>query len=255
MILGDCLEVMPTLSKIDASLLAADLPYGSTGCAWDQSLVDLNLFWSSVDKSCHSEYVGICFSNWSFGHAVQTSNQKRFRYEIVWRKSNITGFFGAKHRPLKSHEYMLVFGPGKIYNPQMTPVGPENSYRPKTVYESIARSEIYGGGLGQQPHRQDNGWRYPRTVYFVPSEKRKLSRHPTQKPVALLDWLIRTYSNAGDMVLDPTSGSGTTAVSACQNGRSVVCIEKDEGYFEASIERVRKHIRDNLLDVKLEVRK
>lgn len=248
MVLGNCLEVMPTLPKASVPLLLVDAPYSATNHKWDVQVLNEGWWQAASVLMCH-QWRGVFFGNARLIFHLMETNPSLWRYELVWQKNLPQGWLDAKKRPLRAHEWIALLGTAKgCYNPQMQ-IGRKRKEK--------ARDSVLGknyGGKQQVSHSNPDGLNYPRSVLFV-DQCPDRGIHPTQKPVALLSWLIRTYSNEGDMVLDPTAGSGTTAVSACQTGRSVVCIEKDQSYFEVSVERVRKYIRDNLLDVKLEVRK
>ena len=251
MILGDCLEVMPTLPEASVRLTFADLPYGLICQKWDCQ-IDLVRFWPPVLSISAPGSVSLFTATQPFATSLINSQPKLFRYDLVWNKGRSSNFFQAKIRPMRTHEVILLFSRNSgTYNPQMT-VGPNCAGRLTKTQGS--KSAHYGSEhkIGAMRGRSDN-LRFPVSIVDAPHNRKY--QHPTQKPLALLDWLIRTYSNEGDMVLDPTSGSGTTAVSAIQNGRSVTCIEKDPDYFEASVERVRKHVKDQLIDAVVEVRR
>ena len=251
MILGDCLDVMPTLSQVSANMCFADFPFSTkyrrtTNQQWDKH-VDLGKFLKCIQE-CVTDKSTSCFSaNDAFAADLIGIFGRRYRYSVIWKKSRGTLYYHAKQRPLLKHEIVVMCGkPRGCYNPQM---------------EEGSAYVTSGAGVNQNMRCEgvrhatfNKGARFPGTVQTFASDKGK-NVHPTQKPVALLDWLIRTYSNPGDNVLDPVAGSFTTCVSACQNGRSSVGIERDVGYFEAGVERVRKACVDQKLDVDIEVRR
>ena len=246
------------LPRDSVQMCFADLPYGKkTKCDWD---IDFNL-----------AQLFTCLKNQGFanGNVIATATQpfttrlitcmpNLFKYTLVWDK-RVTGSPAvAKYRPLPFHEDIVVFrGKHAIYNPQMTKQPRAGVF----MTERQNKCQSLSAHLGK-PNSAFLGKHYtekfPTSIIAAASRGGPLKdrgKHPTQKPVALLDWLIRTYSNPGDTVLDPVSGSNTTGVSAMLNGRSCVTIEKDEGYFEAGVERVQKAIRDNGVDAKVEVRR
>lgn len=258
MILGDYLEIVPQLARGSVQMVFADLPYATkarkhTSLAWDIP-VNVEETWQCLRAVSDSDCTYVFTANTPLSSALYASNPSAFRHDLVYEKQIRTGFLSAERAPLKAHENILVFSQGKhTYNSQMTP-------------KLRQRKDKYGNTVSQCYALQHKGLRSPKALSYPPSiispkweETRfkgaKRSLHPTQKPVALMDWLIKTYSNEGGHVLDPVCGSGTTAVSAIQNGRSVTCIEKDAGYFDASVERAEKAIKNGNIDARLEVRR
>lgn len=254
MILGDCLEVMQNLPARSFDSFISDLPYCTTerkhtANHWD-SVINLKKLWDQINLRCQSYSPKVFIGCMTLAVALISSNPKEYRYDLVAERYFSTGFLNSRHQPLRKHDLILLFSSSRsTYNPQMTIGQPykEKSRRP---------SENYGSQ--KQAITISPGTRYPVSIQrpsYEPERRtgKQRSLHPTQKPVALLDWLIRTYSNEGDNVLDPTSGSGTTAVAALSCGRNVACIEKNPGYFDASVERVRKHVRDNFIRAEIDV--
>ena len=246
MILGDCLDAMPSFPKKSVQMIFADLPYGLIDSKWD-SRINLVALWSAIGQVRRIDCVCVFTAVQPFTTTLVSSNVKEFRHDIVWRKGQAVGFLNAKKCPLRIHETALVFG-GRTYNPQMWDKGVERNASGARKNKST-NSDTY-------TRARDNGRvstdRYPLSVLDIRDRENKY--HSAQKPVALLDWFIRSYSNSGENILDPCSGSGTTAVAALSCGRNVVCIEKDKGYFEASVERVRKFVVDGGIDAEIEVR-
>lgn len=243
MILGDCLDVMPTLRAESHPMLFADMPWQKTPNHWDTAL-DYERFGISSGPALRDKS-NVLLMDAPYNIAgILTDWAHDFRYELVYEKARSSGFLDCNRRPLRAHELVWVFGRGP-YIPQKTNGLPYSHSLQK-------KNDNYGRVVRKKTNY--DGQRYPRSVLRVAMQD-NIKRHPTQKPVALLDWLIRTYSNPGDNVLDPVSGSFTTSVAACLSGRSSVGIEKDSGYFEAGLDRVRKTVRDNGLDVAIEVRR
>jgi site-specific DNA-methyltransferase (adenine-specific) len=231
---GDCFDVMPTIPDGVIDLVLCDLPYGTTQNKWD-SVLPLDKLWVEYKRLCKGAIV--LSAAQPFTSALVMSNVEDFKYQWVWSKLNgRSGHLNAKKQPLRAHEDILVFNRG-TYNPQMRDVG--------FGYRSTATSdECLSRGTGKQKgvHSESDGARYPITVLdFKSVDNRHGKIHPTQKPVELWEYLIRTYTNEGDVVLDNCSGSGTTAI-ACENTkRRWVCIEKDEAYAMAAIKRIQEH--------------
>jgi len=228
--LGDCFEVMVGLEEGRVDMVLADLPYGTTQCKWD-SVIDLSLMWSFFEKKCKGSV--ILTAAFPFTAILAYSNIHNLKYSLVWEKGKATGHLNAKKQHLRAHEDILVFG-GSIYNPQGTVEKEFISSRPA---KGQSRGEVYGKQTSA--YKKSSIGNYPRSVLRFSGEHKPI--HPTQKPVALFEYLIRTYTNEGQLVLDNTAGSGTTAIAAMNAGRRWICIEKDETYYRAAVERVRKH--------------
>ena len=258
MVLGDCLDVMPEMPGDSVDLFFADLPYGATKFSWD-----IRLPWDSLRQKC--DYVGksapkVLTANEGFMFRARDAWRRDLRYMLIWDRNYPTGAFTAATRPMTSHEYVMIFGPTTTYNPQKT----HGHIATKKTGEKRHSGFTSSGSSARSGRRYDlDTTRNPRTILRFDRDKRcrrslnrpSVNQHPSQKPVALLDWLIRTYSNPNNNVLDPTAGSFTTCVAACLSGRSSVGIERDISYFEAGVERVRKVCRDSGLDVQIEVRR
>ncbi len=231
LIKGDCLEVMKGIPSGTIDLVLADPPYGTTQCKWD-SVIDLDLMWAELKRIIKPRGVVILTAAQPFTSVLTCSNLKMFKYDLVWEKPNATGFLNAKKMPLRAHESVLVFyNKLPTFNPQMTHGHRRSRSKRKTV-----NSECYGKGL--QLTEYDSTSRYPRSVQKLSSDKQKASYHPTQKPVELMEWLIKSYTNQGDVVLDFTMGSGTTGVASVNLQRSFVGIELNDKYFEVAKERI-----------------
>jgi site-specific DNA-methyltransferase (adenine-specific) len=234
LILGDCLEVMKTISDKSVDLILVDLPYGTTNCKWDL-VIPFEPMWAEIERIRKDKAAVVMFAQTPFDKELGHSNIKNLKYEWIWEKTQATGHFNAKKAPMKAHENVLVFYPHNFY-----PIKTEN-HKPVNTYtkrkEVVNKSSIYGkvkediSGGGETD-------RYPRSVQVFKSDKQKSSLHPTQKPVGLLEYLVKTYTVEGETVLDFTMGSGSTGV-ACKNlNREFIGIEKDEKYFNIAKERL-----------------
>jgi site-specific DNA-methyltransferase (adenine-specific) len=226
---GDCLDLLPALADQSVDLVLADMPYGTTRCAWD-SLIDLSRLWPELRRVARGAVV--LFAQTPFDKVLGASNLPMLRYEWIWEKTNATGHLNAKRAPMKAHENVLVFYDRQpTYNPQMT-----TGHARKTAQRKGPGSALYGVQGDHEVYDSTN--RYPRTVQQFSKDVQKSKLHPTQKPLGLCEYLVRTYSNAGDTVLDFCMGSGTTGV-ACQNlDRQFIGMELDAQYFDVACARV-----------------
>jgi hypothetical protein len=224
---GDCLEILPLIPvKID--MILADLPYGTTNCKWD-SCIDLTQLWVQYHRLCRGAVV--LFAQTPFDKVLGVSNLSELRYEWIWEKGNATGHLNSKRAPMKAHENILVFSAGShTYNPQKT-----SGHVRKVATKQASTCPVYRGHGGSS---YDSTERFPRSVIRFSSDKQRGGVHPTQKPLALCEYLIKTYSNPGDMILDNTMGAGTTGVAALGLGRKFIGIELDKKYFEMAEQRI-----------------
>lgn len=225
--LGDCLEVMKSIPDGSVDMILCDLPYGTTQNKWD-SVIPLNDLWIEYRRLCRGAIV--LTAQTPFDKILGASNIPMLKYEWIWKKEAGTGFLNAKRAPLKDHENILVFyATPPTYNPQM-----RTGFRPYTCKQGATKSSNYGSQTGATT--VSDGERYPLSVIEFARDKSKI--HPTQKPVALMEYLIRTYTNAGDLVLDNCMGSGTTGVACANSGRRFIGIENKEIYFEIAKKRI-----------------
>lgn len=225
LMLGDCLDLMRDIPDASVGLVLADLPYGTTQNKWD-SVIPLDRLWAEYWRICKGPVVLTAAQ--PFTSRLVASQFSAFRYQWVWQKEP-TGNLNAKRMPMPEHEDVLVFGVGP-YNPQ----GLKPTLRKRGAADN-SRTTNYGAQK-REPYTQTVTG-YPTSI--LPFAKDRGGAHPTQKPVALMEYLIRTYSNEGDTVLDNTMGSGTTGVACANTDRGFIGIEKDEGYFK--IARARIH--------------
>lgn len=234
---ADCFDAMKEIPDQCIDMVLCDLPYGTTQNKWD-SILDLQALWKQYWRVCSGAIV--LTAQAPFDKILGVSQIDWLKYEWIWKKENGTGHLNAKKQPMKAHENVLVFYKEQpIYNPQMT-VG--KAYKQK----SGRQSSNYGDQI--QVITENKGERYPLSVIEFARDKEKI--HPTQKPVALFEYLIKTYTNEGALILDNTAGSGTTAIAAINTNRRWVCIESDEkeGYYAKAIERIENHLSQRTSD-------
>jgi site-specific DNA-methyltransferase (adenine-specific) len=243
---GDCLDILPMLEAQSIDAVIADIPSGRTACAWD-SVIPFEPMWSGIKRVLKPR--GACVlmgCTQPFTSALVMSNPAMFKYDWVWEKNKPTGALNVAVQPMKSHESICVFSNGThVYNPQKIRRTSEE-YKAcmrtnTTVYGK--QSGIYGehnrNNVRVRPSADEQWYKHPHTVLrFARDEQRDGTLHPTQKPLALLEYLVKTYTNEGDVILDFTFGSGT-AGAACGNlGRRFIGIEKDAEYFRLGSERI-----------------
>ena len=227
---GDCLTLMKDIDTNSVDMLLVDLPYGTTQCKWD-SIISLKDLWIEYNRIIKDNGAMLFHCAQPFTSNLIMSNVKNFKYEWVWEKSKASNYLNAKKQPLRAHESIAVFyRKPPTYNPQMTQ---GEAYTKGTAKRE---TEVYGSQRAVEV--KSDGERYPRTVqYFVTAEKEgKL--HPTQKPIALTEYFVKTFSNPGDVILDNTMGSGTTGVACVNLDREFIGIEKDKEYFDIAVERI-----------------
>lgn len=236
---GDCLDIMREIPDGSVDMVLCDLPYGTTQCAWD-SVIPFAPLWENWHRVCKKNAAVVLFSQMPFTAKLALSNEKEFRYEWIWQKTNASGFLNAKKMPMKAHDNILVFYRMlPTYNPQFTQ---GKAYKKLSGNNNYPQ---YGEGLSKVIIDND-GRRYPEDVirFSNPSWGGDKGSHPTQKPIALLEYLIRTYTNEGETVLDNTMGSGSTGVACVNTGRNFIGIEKDDRYFEIARNRIDEAVKD-----------
>lgn len=244
---GDCLELMKNIPSKSIDLILCDLPYGTTRNKWD-SVIDLERLWDDYDRIIKDSGAILLFAQTPFDKVLGVSNLKHLRYEIIWQKTAPTGFLNAKKMPMKAHENILVFYKKlPTYNPQMTQGHPRkvtsNLSRQKSVERQRTKAAVLAtnyNSYGESTVGYDSTERYPLSIQVFAKDQQKENYHPTQKPVALLEWLIKTYTNEGDLVLDNCMGSGSTGVACVNTNRNFIGFELTERYFEIAKERLEK---------------
>lgn len=231
---GDCLDVMKDIPSASIDMILADPPYGTTACKWD-SAIPFEPMWRHLNRVIKSNGAIVLFGMQPFTSALIMSNIRMFKYAYVWEKTKPTGFLDAKTRPLNNYEDICVFyNKQPTYNPQMIETG--RPFKRKLVHTKRGNSECYNEQRDFETVK--TGERYPTRIIKFSSVHGGNSVHPTQKPVTLMEYLINTYTNAGETVLDFTMGSGTTGVACVNIGRNFVGIEKELKYFSIANERI-----------------
>ena len=231
---GDCLELMKEIPDKSIDMILCDLPYGTTKNKWD-SVIPLNKLWKQYERIIKDNGAIVLFSQMPFSAELVHSNLKLFKYEWIWQKDNGTGFLNAKKMPLKIHENILVFYKKlPLYNPQM-----RTGFKP---YKCKQGRHSTNYGAYEQGHiTESNGERYPIDIIKF---KKDSGLHPTQKPVELLEYLIKTYTNEGETVLDNCMGSGSTGIACINTNRSFIGYELNEEYFSIAQNRLREAWRE-----------
>ena len=235
--LGDCLELIPKyIEDKSIDMIFCDLPYGTTKNKWD-SIIDLDKLWNEYKRVIKDNGAIVLFAQTPFDKVLSVSNLDMLKYEWVWEKTQATGHLNAKKMPMKAHENILVFYKKlPTYNPQKT-----TGHKPMNsgVRRSSLKNENYNEiNKVDLPFGGDTD-RYPRTVLEFKSDKQKNYLHPTQKPLSLIEYMIKTYTNEGDLILDNTCGSGTTGLGAKNLNRNYIMMEQDPKYYEIACKRVQ----------------
>jgi site-specific DNA-methyltransferase (adenine-specific) len=240
---GDCLDILPTLEPQSIDAIIADIPSGRTACAWD-SVIPFDAMWKGIKHVLKPK--GACVllgCTQPFTSALVMSNVKWFKYSLVWDKVMTVEWHSAKHRPMSRHEDIIVFSGGTCANGGRLPM----TYNPLLEERSAPRVKV--SGAHEPTHKNPKSasrkqvltvltHRYPQSIITISNANRTGSLHPTQKPIALLEYLTLTYTNEGDTVLDFTMGSGTTGAACANTGRHFIGIEKDQGYFDIAQQRI-----------------
>ena len=237
----DCFNVFPKIKDKSINLFLLDLPFGQTSCKWD-SVIDLDKMWVEVKRMMKSNGTIVFFCTAKFGNTIINSNPKWFKYDLIWKKSRKVGFLSANKMPLRQHENIYVFKDEVgTYNPQKTKGKP---------YKLKEGGEINNNIYGNFKRRGDNkGDRHPTSIIDKEIENTVLeynnpakTLHRTQKPVELCEWLIKTYTNEDDVVMDFTMGSGTTGIACSNTNREFIGVEMDKEIFDIAEKRILEHI-------------
>lgn len=251
---GDCLEVMKQIPDKSVDMILADLPYGTTACKWD-TIIPFEPLWEQYKRIIKDNGAIVLTASQPFTSALVMSNIKMFKYEWIWNKNVGANFLNSKFQPLKIHENILVFSNGGITNGTILPLkyNPQdlveinkinkNSKNPKAPKTFSDNGRMSSKNSCLQPNKEylTKYTNYPKSITNI-FKKDNLGKHPTQKPVALFEYLIKTYTNENDLVLDNVCGSGTTGV-ACKNlNRNFILIEQDENYCKIASERTGAEI-------------
>ena len=239
---GECLEEMDKLIEegIKVDFIITDLPYGTTKCKWD-NLIDFKEMWKRIDKLTNPNTAVALFGTEPFSSGLRMSNIKNFRYDWIWEKVVGTGFLNANKMPLKGFEIVSIFYKHlPVYNPQKTAGTPFTDNRDNP--EGERQEQEYLGTKPKPSKQKNNGDRHPKGIVRI-SSRNNNPIHPTQKPVKLLEYFIKTYSNEGETVLDFTMGSGSTGVACKNTNRHFIGIELDDKYFKLGTERIKGELR------------
>lgn len=243
---GDCLKVMKKIKKHSIDLIICDLPYGTTGANWD-SIIPFDKLLKRYIRCLKDNGTFVLFGSEPFSSKLRVKFFDYYKFDLVWVKNITTGFMHAHNKPLKKHENIMIFSKGSCnheslsgnmrmtYNPQglkklSTPIK-----RKEKTYTTLLHSNQHYG-IGEQ--EQTN---FPNDVLFFNKEPNKVCIHPTQKPVSLLEYLVKTYSNPNELVLDNTMGSGSTGIACINTNRKFIGIEKDKKYFKLAYKRIKEH--------------
>ena len=242
---GDCLELMQQIPDKSVDLICCDPPYGTTSIKWDEVL-DFDKMWEQYGRIIKPKGVIVLFGSQPFSAQLICSKLKWFRYELVWNKNKCGSPGLAKYRPMKTHENVLIFykDSGGTYNPQME-VGEPYARKSKNPEGYVGRKNDHGYGMKPRKEFENKGTRYPKSIINISRDfSAQQQVHPTQKPVPLMEWLIKTYSNPGETVLDNCMGSGSTGVAAIKQNRKFIGMEYDSEYFKISQERIKNTVVD-----------
>jgi site-specific DNA-methyltransferase (adenine-specific) len=240
-LLGDCLELMKSIPDKSIDMILCDLPYGTTACKWD-TIIPFEPLWEQYRRIIKGGGAIVLTASEPFASMLRMSAKEIYKYDWVWDKKIPSGMSYARFQPMRQHENVIVFSLGKTpYNPQM-----------------VKRdTPIKGGGMGQSESAMTLGYKplhktydYKNPTTIISFDKiRNNSMHPTQKPVALFEYLIKTYTNEGDLVLDNCAGSGTCAIACLNTNRNYILMEKEPKYYEIILERIKNHVIQGKMEV------
>ena len=239
--MGDCLDIMKDIDDKSIDMVLCDLPYGTTACKWD-IIIPFDLLWEQYKRIIKDNGAIVLTASQPFTSALVMSNVKMFKYEWIWEKAVGSNFAVAKFQPLKEHENILVFSKCKtIYNPIKEERKGSGKARLKNGYKSNGTKTEITGMTKNRIGKIYEDLKYPSSVQYFNNREKGRGLHPTQKPVALFEYLIKTYTNEGDLVLDNCAGSFTTAIACINTNRRCICIEKEEKYVTLGLQRVRDY--------------
>ena len=237
---GDCLEVMKTIPDGSIDMILCDLPYGTTACKWD-SVLPFDKLWKDYERIIKDSGCIVLFASNPFASALIMSNPKLFRYEFVWDKVIPTGFTMANYRPMMQHELVLVFSKGKMtYTPKggYLKFNPQKTKRDKPIKGyAVTSSFLHDVTFDKKERIYDE----KNPISIITFKKDKKREHTSQKPLELLEYLVKTYTNEGDMVLDNTMGSGTTNIACIKLNRKSIGIEKEKQYYDVAVRRASEY--------------
>jgi site-specific DNA-methyltransferase (adenine-specific) len=238
LLLADCFDALPEISDESVDMVLSDPPYGTLHLKWDNRKLNIDALWSELNRVIKPNGAIVLTAIMRFAVKLINSNYRNFRYDLVWEKSMPVGHPNSNRAPLRNHELILAFSKKlTAYNPQgLIKLEKPRKHRDKNREGNIYRGTAYNEHLQYYSN-------YPRSVLkFSNSIRDRI--HPAQKPVDLFEYLIKTYTNPGELVLDPFAGSGTTAVAALNTGRRFLCFENDREIYERAIERLKKKLAE-----------
>lgn len=241
---GDCLEMMKDIPDKSVDLILTDLPYEITSNLWDK-LIPMDKLWEQYNRIIKDKGNVLLFGTGLFAYKLALSNEKYYRYDLIWKKSKCGSPFTAKYMPLKKHEHILVFGQSaSYYDPQLTVGEPY-----KRKWTANKKNNMQYGIAGVETN--NSGTRHPITILDFPQKWRRQDQlHPTQKPIELLEWLIKSYSMENGVVLDSTMGSGSTGVACVNTNRDFIGIELDKTYFDIATNRINDTLNNKKRELK-----
>ena len=248
--LGDCLQLMKEIPDQSIDFICCDLPFGTTNIKWDE-VIDFNEMWNQYGRIIKPKGVICLFGSQPFSAQLICSKLEWFRYELIWNKNKCGSPGLAKYRPMKTHENIMIFykKPGGTYNPQMEK-GEPYARTSKNPEGYVGRKNDHGYGMKPRKSFSNEGTRYPKSIINISRDfSAQQQVHPTQKPVPLMEWLINTYSNESEIVLDNCMGSGSTGVAAVKLNRRFIGMECSQEYYDIAMNRISNSVPPtNLLD-------
>lgn len=238
--LGDCLELMKDVPDGSIDMILCDLPYGILSCKWD-TVIPFEPLWEQYKRVIKDSGAIVLFGSEPFSSALRMSNIKNYKYDWIWDKKNGTDFLNAKRRPLKAFENILIFYKKQcIYNPQMTErikIRDRSGEKKPLLMNPQTLGSYKWQNIGVEGKSK-----YPINIISISNQSKECNNinrvHPTQKPLALMEYLIRTYSNSGDLILDNCAGSGTTGIACLNTNRNYIMMEKEQQYYEIIKKRI-----------------
>ena len=237
---GDCLEVMKSIPDGSVDMILTDPPYGTTACKWD-TVIPFEPMWEQINRIIKPKGCIALFGSEPFSSLLRCSNLKNYKYDWVWEKDKPSNFSQANKRPMLYHENICVFYKSvPTYNKQMIPRTGSGEKRYKYIVDNSKRQSEHIT-LKNKPKFYDPKLKNPSTILKVSTGRRQNLQHPTQKPVALLEYLIKTYTNENETVLDFTMGSGSTMIACLNINRKGIGIELDKHYFDVATKRINEH--------------